>query len=204
MSIADVLLEQTAVYRMWMAPFATKKMTPVMKHNDVLAMRNVLDVGCGPGTNAEFFGHTNYVGIDINPDYISWARRRYRREFVVADITTYEFPNQQTFDTVLVNSFLHHVSTSDARRILAGVARTLGPDGSAHILDLVLPDEPSVARWMARHDRGHFPRPVEEWRSLFASIFDIEVFEPYAVPILGVPISQMVYCKARAKTPPVG
>lgn len=199
MEFTDILLEQTHVYRLWMAPFAAKKLAPVLKHNDLSRVRRVLDVGCGPGTNTAYFRNTEYVGVDINPHYVTWAQRRYQREFVVADIRTYEFPAERKFDFVLMNSFLHHVNTEEAGRILAGVARALAPDGYVHILDLVLAEEPSPARWMAKHDRGKFARRLEEWRTLFGSIFDIHVFEPYAVPVFGVTISDMVYCKARAK-----
>ena len=172
---AEALLEQTHIYRLWQAPFAADKLTPVLAHNDLRRTRRVLDVGCGPGTNTAYFRSAEYVGIDINPRYVAWARRRYGREFVAADMRTYEFPADRKFDFVLVNSFLHHVSAEEARRVLEGVARTLAPDGSAHVLDLVLPEEPSLARWLARHDRGKFARRLEEWRQLFGSIFEMRL-----------------------------
>jgi len=197
--LAEALLEQTHVYRLWQAPFAAAKLAPVLAHNDVTRARRVLDVGCGPGTNTPYFLHAEYVGIDINPRYVAWARRRYGREFVAADIRTYAFPDDRRFDFVLVSSFLHHVDAGEARRILAAVARTLAPGGSVHILELLLPEAPSLARWLARHDRGGFARRLEEWRSLFAALFAIELFEPYAVGGLGVPLWHMVYCKGRAK-----
>lgn len=199
MGFSDALLEQTHVYRLWMVPFAAKKLAPVLKHNDLSRVRRVLDVGCGPGTDTAYFPNTEYVGIDINPAYVAWAKQRYGREFIVADIRTYEFPAEEKFDFVLMNSFLHHVNTEEAGRILAGVARTLAPDGYVHIIDLVLAEQPSLARWMAKHDRGKFARPLQAWRALFSSIFEIHVFERYAVPVFGVTLSDHVYCKARAK-----
>ncbi len=199
MRFAEALLEQTHVYRLWQAPFAAEKLAPVLAHNDLRRVRRVLDVGCGPGTNTAYFRDAEYVGIDINHRYVAWARRRYGHEFVAADIRTYEFPADQKFDFVLVNSFLHHVNSEEARGILEGVVRTLAPDGSAHILDLVLPEEPCVARWLARHDRGKFARRLEEWRRLFGSIFEIRLFEPYALALFGVPLWHMVYCKGQAK-----
>ena len=196
---AEALLEQTYVYRLWQAPFAADKLTPILEHNDLQQVRRVLDVGCGPGTNTAHFRDTEYVGIDINPRYVEWARRRYAREFIVADIRTHEFPEDRKFDFVLVNSFLHHVCTEEAGRILKGVAGTLAPGGSAHVLDLVLPEEPSLARWLAKHDRGKFARRLGDWRSLFDSVFAIEVFKPYAVGLFGLPLWYMVYCKGQAK-----
>lgn len=199
MRFIEALLEQTHVYRLWQAPFAADKLTPVLRHNELRGARRVLDVGCGPGTNTAHFQNSEYVGIDINPRYVTWARRRYGREFVVADIRTYAFPDDRKFDLALVNSFLHHVDAEEARQILGAVMRTVAPGGTIHILDLVLPEEPSLARWLARHDRGRFARRLEEWRGLFGSIFEITLFQPYALSLLGVPLWSMVYCKGQAR-----
>ena len=197
--LTAALLEQTQVYRLWQAPFAADKLAPVLRQNDLRQVRRVLDVGCGPGTNTAHFRDADYLGIDINPRYVDWARRRHGREFLVADIRTYAFPEDRKFDFVLVNSFLHHVDSAEASRILGAVSRTLARDGYAHILDLVLPAGPSLARWLARHDRGKFARPLEAWRDLFGSFFEIGLFQPYTLSLLGVPLWDMVYCKGRAR-----
>jgi len=52
----------------------------------------------GPGTNAHLFAHADYPGVDINPDYIAYARKKFRRPFVVAGVSTYEVPPDQRFD----------------------------------------------------------------------------------------------------------
>jgi SAM-dependent methyltransferase len=197
--IAEALLEQTQVYRLWQAPFAADKLRPVLRQDDLRRARRVLDVGCGPGTNTAHFQDADYVGIDINPRYVAWARRRHGREFLVADIRTYVFPEGQKFDFVLVNSFLHHVDAEEARRILEAVSRTLAPGGTAHILDLVLPERRSLARWLARHDRGRFARRLEDWRGLFGSIFEVTLLQPYTLSLLGVPLWNMVYCRGQAR-----
>jgi hypothetical protein len=42
MSLVDYLLEQTAVYRLWQAPFAAAKLAPMLAHNDIGSVRRVL------------------------------------------------------------------------------------------------------------------------------------------------------------------
>lgn len=194
-----MLLEHTLVYRAWQAPFAERKLAPVFRHTDRRAIRRVLDVGCGPGTNTAHFAHADYLGVDFNPRYIASARRRHRRAFEVADITAYQVADGERFDFVLVNSFLHHVDDQSARRILAHLATLLTDDGHVHILDLVLPDRPSLARLLARWDRGDHPRPLARWRAMFEESFVPVVFEPYPLGAMGVAMWSMVYFKGRAR-----
>ena len=194
------VLEQNAVYRLWQAPFAGDKLAPLLAKNDLRRVRRVLDVGCGPGTNTHLFTHADYLGIDVNRDYIAYARKKFRRQFLVADVTSYQVLDDDRFDFILLNSFLHHIETPAVHRILSHLRKLLTPDGHIHILDLVLPERASVARLLARLDRGDYPRPLEAWRALFAESFDLAVFEPYPLKALGATLWNMVYCKGRAKS----
>lgn len=194
------IMEHTLAYRLWQAPFAEQKLGPLFAHNGGLRnVRRVLDVGCGPGTNTHHFAHADYLGVDYNPRYIEDARRRHRRNFLVADITQYEVAPGERFDFILVNSFLHHVDDASARRILSHLATLLTDDGHVHALELVMPERPSVARQLARWDRGSHARPLEAWRPLFETSFEPVVFEPYPLTGLGVTLWSMVYFKGRAR-----
>jgi SAM-dependent methyltransferase len=192
-------MENTLAYRVWQAPFAERKLAPLFLHNDMRRVRRVLDVGCGPGTNTRHFADAEYLGIDFNPAYIESARSRYGRDFVVADVTKYEVAPDQRFDLILANSLFHHIDTASTRRILAHLATLLSDDGHMHIFDLVLPDRPSISRFLARADRGEYPRPLEEWRELFALAFEPVVFEPYTLGAAGMTLWNMIYFKGRAR-----
>jgi len=199
MKLTDRLLEQPIVYRTWMAPFAEAKLAPMRAHTDFTRLRRVLDVGCGPGTNAPHFAHADYLGVDINPQYVADATRRYHRSFLAADITTYQVTGEP-FDCILVNSFLHHVDLESTHRILAHLSSLLPPDGFVHIIELVLPPRPSAARLLAKMDRGDYPRPLAEWRSIFSQHFEEVVFEPYSVGVAGLALWEFVYFKGKART----
>jgi SAM-dependent methyltransferase len=199
MKVHARLMENTLAYRVWQAPFAERKLAPLFAHNDVARARRVLDVGCGPGTNTHHFASADYLGIDFNPAYIESARRRHGREFIVADVTKYEVPADRRFDLILANSLFHHIDDASTRRILAHLATLVSHDGHIHIMDLVLPPAPSVSRFLARADRGDYPRPLEEWRDLFASTFEPVVFEPYPLGAGGVTLWNMVYFKGRPR-----
>ena len=198
MKLTDRLLEQPIVYRTWMAPFAEAKLAPMRAHTDFAKLKRVLDVGCGPGTNAPHFAHADYLGVDINPQYVADAAKRYGRAFLAADITTYQVTGDP-FDCILVNSFLHHVDLESTHRILAHLPSLLPADGFVHIIELVLPPKASPSRLLAKLDRGDFPRPLEEWRSIFNQHFEEVVFEPYSVGLAGVTLWEFVYFKGRKR-----
>jgi SAM-dependent methyltransferase len=198
MKLTDRLLEQPIVYRTWMAPFAEAKLAPMRAHTDFTKLKRVLDVGCGPGTNAPHFAHADYLGVDINPQYVADAAQRYGRPFLAADITTYQVTGDP-FDCILVNSFLHHVDLESTHRILAHLPTLLPADGFVHIIELVLPPKASASRLLAKLDRGDYPRPLEEWRSIFNQHFEEVVFEPYSVGMAGLTLWEFVYFKGRKR-----
>jgi SAM-dependent methyltransferase len=199
-SFLTYLFEQTPVYSLWQAPFITDKLAPVFAHNDMAGIRRVLDVGCGPGTNTSFFSATHYLGVDINPNYVKSARRKYKRPFVVADVTTYDDQAAGEFDFILINSFLHHVNDADADKVLARMTDRLTPDGYIHIVEVVLPGDHSIAQLLAKWDRGSHTRPLESWRALFERHLNVAVFETYSLKLMGARLWSMVYCKARRKS----
>ncbi len=192
------LFEIPWVYRTWQAPFHEQKLAPILRHNDLSSVRRILDVGCGPGTNAPHFKGMDYLGLDINPEYVEQARARHRMRFEVADVTRWQV-RDDPFDFILVNSFFHHVGDEDSLRILAHLATLLTDDGRIHVLDLVLPPTPGVARLLARMDRGDHPRLLPAWQELLGRHFQPDVFEPYDLGAAGVPLWKMVYFRGRPR-----
>lgn len=191
--VTDRVMELPFVYAAWQAPVVRQKLRPFLARVDVGALPSVLDVGCGPGTNAPLFRPDGYVGVDINPAYIETARRRHQGRFVVADVADpAAFPDER-FSLVFMNSLLHHLDDATVGRLLDRVAALTTPEGRVHILDLLLPPDPSAARVLAKADRGRFARPVEAWRELFGRHLNVEHFEPYDVGLPGLPLWRMVY-----------
>ena len=199
MKIVSQIMENVSAYRLWQAPFAESKLLPLRNHNDLGTVRTVLDVGCGPGTNTSHFLHADYLGLDANENYIKHARRRYGKEFIAIDVCSYVPPAGIRFDFILVNSFFHHIDDYNTLKILSRLKSLLTPDGYIHVLDLVMPESPSIARMLARWDRGDFSRPLEQWRRVFMQNFEIVVFEPYPLTTFGVTLWNMVYIKGKAK-----
>ncbi len=192
------ILERPGAYRLWQAPFAERKFAPVRAHNDLGAVRRVLDVACGPGTSVRHFPDAEYVGLDLNRPYVVDARRRTGRPFAVADALKLPIASGR-FDFVLVNSFLHHVAEAGVHQILADLTRVLSDQGHVHVLELVLPEQPSIARLLARLDRGKYARSVAHWRGLFHAHFEGCVLQPYTLDLGGTALWHMVYFKGRRR-----
>jgi SAM-dependent methyltransferase len=198
MSLKDRFLEHPLVYAAWQRPFVERKFAPVERYLHDNSPERVLDVGCGPGTNAARFSGADYVGVDINEQYLERARSRHRGRFVQADLATADLSSLGTFDLVLVNSFLHHLPDDAVNQLLRQLQRLLEPDGSIHILELVMPEQRlSMARLMATLDRGRFARPLSAWKVLCSMHFQITQFEPYDLASMWA----MVYVQGKRKVP---
>jgi len=195
--MSGIMAHPTA-YRLWQKPFADSKFQPILEHNDMTQVCRVLDVGCGPGTNSLFFEDKDYLGLDINKNYVEQAKKRYGRQFEVADVCTYEAAPENRFDFILLNSLLHHIDDLHTDRILDQLSRQLTPDGYIHILELVLPANRCVAHRLALSDRGDYPRPLEQWEAIFSRYYKPVVFEPYPITVGGVTLWNMVYFKGKA------
>jgi SAM-dependent methyltransferase len=195
MSIVDAILERPRLYSLWQKRFATQKIEPVERDHDLTQIRRVLDIGCGPGTNRQLLSHSHYIGLDINPRYVKDARTRFGGEYVVADVGNLPLKRNATFDFILVNSLLHHLPDALVHSLLGQLEGLLSIDGTVHILDLVLPQERSVARLLARWDRGDYARPAAEWQHLFGQHFLPLRFLSYDLRAIGIPLWHMVYFK---------
>lgn len=193
MSAVHRVMEVPWLYRAWQAPFADRKFAPVRARPELARAQRVLDVGCGPGTNTSFFSHADYLGVDLNPRYTATAARRYGRRFLACDVVTFAARSTERFDFILSNSLLHHLADDQVARLLGSLHRLLAPEGTIHILDLVLPPNPSPSRLLARLDRGRYARPLDRWKDLFASAFVPLACEPYDLGVPGVPLWRMVY-----------
>ena len=194
----DQILRHPAVYRAWQAPFVNQKLAPFLANSSIGPDDRVIDVGCGPGTNAGIFQAKGYVGADLSPEYVASARDRFPdHQFEVWDITK-PGPDLGTFDIALINSVFHHLSDAETETVLTSLPEFLRPGSPIHIIDLVLPPDRSLARTLAKLDRGEYPRPLDHWRSLLGGLLDVKIFEPFRIGLFGRRMWDMVYVQGVA------
>jgi SAM-dependent methyltransferase len=185
------ILDYPAVYAMWQGPFASQKTRPVFEQSLLEHGNRILDVGCGPGTNAPLFSGKELVGIDLNPRYIVHAQARFRGKFVCGDAVTFPYESLGTFDIIFLNSLMHHLPEESCRTLLSNLRKNLAPNGRLIVLDLIADKTNRVAYMLAKLDRGKFVKTEEQWRSILSETINPTIFTRYNVGIGPLPLWNM-------------
>ncbi len=172
------VLSHPGVYELWSRIVGSEhsRTTVVREHIRPWPDARVLDLGCGPAELLDFLGDVRYVGVDVNPDYVAYARARVgdRAEFHVGDATALDLPARE-FDLALSFGVLHHLDDAGARRLFSLAANALGPGGRMVTLDSAfVPGQSRAARFVISRDRGHHVRTPDAYVALAAaSFFDV-------------------------------
>ena len=131
----------------------------------------ILDVGCGLG-NFSPAVRKNYMGIDFNPSFISFAKKNYGnddKKFFVMDAKKMKFKDKY-FDKSIFISMLHHFSEQDNSEILKEIARITKK--YTVLIDLI-PTKRPIAGFLVKMDRGEYVRPLEEQKRIIQKHFKI-------------------------------
>jgi SAM-dependent methyltransferase len=134
----------------------------------------VLDVGCGPGYVAELLAGSEYVGLDTDKKYIDYARHRYGKcgEFHCTPLTEDFLKKRRSFDYVLMNGVLHHLSDKESSVVLGLCHKALKLGGSMVTLDGFYADDADpITRFLLDRDRGKFIRTKSRYLALVRSVF---------------------------------
>jgi SAM-dependent methyltransferase len=169
-------MEHPLFYRLFACSIRTRRgyVVHVQDYIRPSAGDRILDIGCGLGEILEFLPAVQYLGIDMNPRYISYARKHFggRGEFMVGKVGKDTHIGMSGFDIVLLNGILHHLSDAEALDILSFARSKLGPDGRLVSLDGCFSDnQPGFARFLLSRDRGGFVRTREGYERLARSLF---------------------------------
>ena len=72
------------------------------------AEQYILDIGCGLGVHRKLFTKCRYMGIDTNPEYVSFARRMFGEAFFVMDAGRLQF-GDASFTQAISIATCHHL-----------------------------------------------------------------------------------------------
>mgnify|MGYP001581602026 CR=1 FL=1 len=132
---------------------------------------SVLDVGCGTGKYTEIFKASNYVGVDINDDYLNYARQQYPfGRFINMDSTKLSFADN-SFKFVFSVSTFHHLSDDQAGRTAEEMKRVCAAGGTVYIIDNVFPSKINFIGYILfKLDRGRFQRSFSKMDELLSRL----------------------------------
>ncbi len=134
----------------------------------------VLDLGCGPGDLLAALPPCEYVGVDLDPNYVAAAQARYgdRGTFRCEPAEAVVEVEPASFDLVVMTGLLHHLDDDQAAAVLAVARKALRPGGRLVTLDgCFVPGQSRLARWMLRRDRGKFVRDQRAYLRLAEAAF---------------------------------
>ena len=135
----------------------------------------VIDIGCGPGQALESLPEVQYLGLDINPDYIASAKRTYGNKgtFVVGDTQSIRGDSRfQHADVVIAVSVLHHLDDEDAADCIRFAHDALKKGGRFISHDPCwIPNQGAISKYIMSIDRGRNIRTEQQYRLLAAKAF---------------------------------
>lgn len=145
-----------------------------------VAGASCLDLGCGTGFLRDHLPDADYLGVDLNPDYIAAATRKRGPCFQVGDaLQIATLPRR--FDRIVCIGLLHHLDDAQVRAVLAGCRTRLAPGGQMYVLDALWPEGPNpIGKALRNSDNGLFVRRFAAWEELFRAELQVHSIRPFA------------------------
>jgi 2-polyprenyl-3-methyl-5-hydroxy-6-metoxy-1,4-benzoquinol methylase len=135
----------------------------------------MLDIGCGEAHILDFLPKgITYVGYDLNPAYINYARKKYadRGVFINERVSEMVVANREPFNIVLAAGLLHHLNDEEAEDLFRVGYNCLETGGFMFTSDnCYLKGQSPVARYISSKDRGQHVRYPEQYKSIGLSVF---------------------------------
>ena len=137
-------------------------------------MSKILDLGCGTGDFSPCFYNFHYTGIDIEPEYIQYAKNKYNLDFRLMDGRILRF-GEETFDCIMIIGVLHHLCKKSCLEIFHELKRVVKPGG----MIIIIEDVEIGSRWdilgniIRKLDVGNYIRTKKQWYRLISRNFSI-------------------------------
>jgi SAM-dependent methyltransferase len=138
------------------------------------AGQRILDIGCGPADILPYLLDVEYVGVDLSPQYIASARRRFgdRGQFHCRRICKTSMGDLGAFDLVIAHGIVHHLDDAEALHLFRLAGISLGREGRLVTLDgCFVEGQSRVSRQLLSMDRGQFMRDEEGYLQLAHKFF---------------------------------
>lgn len=141
--------------------------------------QQVVDLGCGTGNLAGLFSQARYVGVDVHPTFVRFARKTTRRPYAVMDVAHLGLPDS-AFDAAVAIGLNHHLDDETLQQFARQVRRVCKPATRVVIIDIIPPRSWNILERARQQwaERGRHIRHPEEYRRLLATHLTVERMYP--------------------------
>jgi SAM-dependent methyltransferase len=170
-------LKVPLIYNMFSAAVGGNVLRRSLIQNHIRAKPGdkVIDIGCGSAQVLRYLSDVDYFGIDINPDYIGFARRIHgiKGTFLVGDTKLFRGdPRFKDADVVMAFGLLHHLNDEAAADCLQFAYDALKTKGRFVCHEACwIPNQGDFSKYIMSIDRGRCIRTEEEYRQLAGKVF---------------------------------
>ena len=148
----------------------------IQNHVRAKAGDKVIDIGCGPAQALQSLPDVEYLGLDINPNYIAFARRTYggKGTFIVGDTRSLRGDSRfKDADIVIAVAVLHHLDDEEAADCIRFAYDALKSGGRFIFHDPCwIRNQEAFSKYIMSVDRGRSIRTEEAYRQLAGKIFN--------------------------------
>jgi ubiquinone/menaquinone biosynthesis C-methylase UbiE len=145
----------------------------IIRKLNITSKEKIIDIACGVGTFSTLISG-EYTGVDINSNFIDFAKRKYKKNFFVADATNLKTFDDKSFDKALIIDCIHHLSDDKVKKILQEACRVTKNK-------ILIVEAPKEFNWkfFIRMDKGTNFRTTKKLHELVSRYFRIEKTEMF-------------------------
>lgn len=162
--------------------------TALALSEEVVNVKNILDIGAGTGLMSAFFHekypNANITLVDISGDMLRKAQERFSGKenisFLNADFATVDLPENH-FDLVVSGLAIHHLPDTLKQQLFGKIAKTLNNDGWFINADQVLGETEIVEKIYTENWKNHVqqnPNLTEEEKNSAFERIKVDIMAP--------------------------
>lgn len=171
------------LYKCFVRPnlFTNKYINNIIRNSFDFHNKKILDFGSGIGTSSSIFTPSNYLGIDIDPKRIDYAKKIFPKyNFALFDGQTFPL-SSKSVDYILIVAVLHHISSDTINRYINEFKRILKTYGKVIVIEPCYFNNSIINNTIMKYfDHGKYVRCETDYLSLFNNNeFNIEVIKKF-------------------------